>query len=197
MNKEQYLRQLEKNLKGLSKEDKEDAVRFYEDYIEESGLGESESIEEDLGDPKETARKILGECVEKQIEKQAGNANIKNNTKTIWLILLGILASPLAFPLLIVLVTLYFCMAVVVISMGFSALACGVAGIASGLLIFVSVIWAGSVGQGMVMIGTGLIAIALGALACIGLYKVSGLLVKLLVSIHHKIFQNHVGKKVL
>lgn len=196
MNKEQYMKELDRCLKGLSAEDKEDAVRFYEDYIEESGLGDSQQVEETLGTPKEVARKILGDCVEKQINRQSENAGLKNSTKTVWLILLGILASPVAFPLLLVAVILYFCMVIVICAVSFSVLACGIAGGFSGIMVFVATIWAATAGQRLVMLGIGLIRISLGIMFCLGFYQLSGMLVRLLVHIHRKIFNRYAGKKV-
>ncbi|MBQ1392548.1 MAG: DUF1700 domain-containing protein, partial [Lachnospiraceae bacterium] len=89
MNKSEYLNCLDKRLKGLPAEDKEDAIRFYDDYIEEAGFGESNEIEKELGTPDEVARKILDDCMDKQITVQSENPGVKNNSKTIWLVLLG------------------------------------------------------------------------------------------------------------
>ena len=174
MNREQYIRELSGCLKGLSAEDREDAIRFYEDYIEESGLGDSAAIEETLGAPKEVARKIVGDCVDKQIDRQSENPDLKNSKKTVWLILLAIMASPVALPLMIVAVVLYLCMVITMFCIDISILTGGVVG--------------GIIG-GLVMIGMGLISIAVGIGCCIGFYKLNGLFVALLVKIHRRLFK--------
>ena len=190
MNREQYIRELSGCLKGLSAEDREDAIRFYEDYIEESGLGDSAAIEETLGAPKEVARKIVGDCVDKQIDRQSENPDLKNSKKTVWLILLAIMASPVALPLMIVAVVLYLCMVITMFCIDISILTGGVVGgIIGGLVMIVAAIWTTGAAQGMVLIGMGLISIAVGIGCCIGFYKLNGLFVALLVKIHRRLFK--------
>lgn len=197
MNREQYIRELSGCLKGLSAEDREDAIRFYEDYIEESGLGDSATIEESLGTPKEVARKIVGDCVEKQIDRQSENPDLKNSKKTVWLILLAIMASPVALPLMIVAVVVYLCMVIAMFCIDVGVLFGGFfGGICGGFVMIVAAFWTSGAAQGMVLVGMGLMWIAVGIACCIGFYKLNGLFVALLVKIHRRIFGKVEKKRV-
>lgn len=57
MNKETYLRELSRLLRRMPKEEREEALRWYEEYFEEAG--EQKALET-LGTPEETAREIAG-----------------------------------------------------------------------------------------------------------------------------------------
>jgi uncharacterized membrane protein len=62
MTREEYLNELNKALKRIPKEERENAISYYREYFEDAG-DEQEVIRE-LGEPKELARKILIECAE-------------------------------------------------------------------------------------------------------------------------------------
>ena len=99
MNKTEFIKQLEKRLKRLPKEDREDAIRYYEEYFEEMGADDSTDVTNTLGAPDEIAREIIATCTEKHMDAQKERGGIKNNTTVIWMIILGICASPVAVPL--------------------------------------------------------------------------------------------------
>lgn len=191
MNKVEFIKRLNNKLKGIPAEDKEDAIRFYEDYIAEAGLEDSEEIEAVLGSPEEAARKILGDCTEKQINAQSEKASIKNNTKTIWLILLGIFAAPFALPVGFAVAVIFLSIIIVMFSIDISVLACGVAFTVSSVALIPGIFWADGVGQKLVILGVALIMLPLGILICIGFYKLGGLMVKAIVNMYRKMTKKH------
>lgn len=99
MNKTEFIKQLEKCLRRLPKEDREDAIRYYEEYFEEMGADDSTDVTSTLGTPNEIAREIIATCTEKHMDAQKEKGGIRNNTTVIWMIILGICASPVAVPL--------------------------------------------------------------------------------------------------
>ena len=61
MSKEEYLAELERNLRKLPEEEREEAMQYYREYLEEAGENVEEVIEK-LGSPKEVANGIIREC---------------------------------------------------------------------------------------------------------------------------------------
>ena len=196
MNKSVFLKKLNKKLKGLPVEDKNDAIRFYEDYIDEAGLGESKEIEKELGTPDEVARKILDDCMDKQMTAQSENPDMKNNSKIIWLVLLGILAAPVGFPLIIVALALLFSTLMVMISVEFAILVTGVALAAAGVVLVPAIFWAGGIGQKLVLFGCMFVGVAIGLLICKGFYKLGGVMVRWVAHIFQKIFTKNNRRRV-
>lgn len=58
MNKEEFLRQLEQLLSGISEEERADAIAFYRSYFEDAGEANEASILEELESPQKVAESI-------------------------------------------------------------------------------------------------------------------------------------------
>ena len=108
MNKEQFLRELNGKLKYLPATDREDAIRFYDEYISEMELSDDEDVTAKLGTPKEVASDIISQCTQKHIDNEKEQKTVKGGATTIWLVILGILSLPLSLPLAIVVLTFIF-----------------------------------------------------------------------------------------
>lgn len=108
MNKEQFLRELNTKLKYLPETDRNDAIRFYDEYISEMELSDEEDITTKLGTPKEVASDIISQCTQKHIDNEKEQKTVKGGATTIWLVILGILSLPLSLPLAIVVLTFIF-----------------------------------------------------------------------------------------
>nr|WP_260166795.1 DUF1700 domain-containing protein [Leuconostoc mesenteroides] len=105
---ENYLAELEQLLHQLHHSDKEEAMNFYREYVMDADLVTYEQCISELGTPKQLSRKILADYSIKADEKSTDDTTSKNprsNIKLIWWIGLALLASPLALPVFIVLVT--------------------------------------------------------------------------------------------
>lgn len=62
MNKQEYLSKLDKALGALSPDDRENAIRFYDEYIADSGEDETlDTVLKTLGTPEQLANKIIAE----------------------------------------------------------------------------------------------------------------------------------------
>lgn len=98
MTKSEFLKELEKKLKHVPKEDREDALRYYSEYIDEMNLPREADVRARLGDPKEVARDIINNCTRKHMDGKG----VKEKAKSLWLIILSLFVSPLALPLALV-----------------------------------------------------------------------------------------------
>ncbi len=109
MDRAQYLNILEKNLKSLKKEEKDDILQDFKEYFE-IGIERGRTLQElmnSLGSPKILARQIMFESYVKQAEKSASAAHIGKAVFTsiglsffnlifilpLFLIILGLLTS--------------------------------------------------------------------------------------------------------
>ena len=181
MNKKRFLEELSRQLKHLPAEDRIDAIQYYEEYLEEMGLGEDADVVAVLGTPKEMAREIIGSCTEKHLEEHKENAGVKNSATLIWLVILGICASPIAIPLVIVAVVV---IAVVVLTVGILVLSLVLTGIAvvfAGICSLLAAFAAGGIFQKMICVGAALICISLGVLFVFAIVKLAQLCVRLIV----------------
>ncbi|MCT6892212.1 MAG: DUF1700 domain-containing protein, partial [Lactobacillus sp.] len=118
MNKiiENYISELSNNLSALPYSDRQDVIEFYQEFLFDGDFKTEQDIVDDLGTPKMLARKVLADySISDKDNPQPRNASSKSNLKTIWVILLGVLAAPIGIPLailavlLMILILLIFC----------------------------------------------------------------------------------------
>ncbi|MGT2715336.1 DUF1700 domain-containing protein [Streptococcus respiraculi] len=161
MTRSDYITQLQKYLKRLPAEDYQEAMEHFNEYFDEAGLENEAQVIAELGSPKQAAREILDQLYEKKTE--AGTATPRN---TILIVILSILAAPLAFPLALTLLALFltaiilvFSFLLVLASIWISAIALGIEFIFTAFQVL-SIAWSNS----LLFIGLGLVAIPLGLL---------------------------------
>lgn len=172
MNKQEYLKKLNSCLKHLPKEDREDALHYYEEYFEDMELSDSADILEHIDTPEHIAKKIITECTERHIEDQKTKGGLKNNTLVIWMIILAIFAMPIAIPVALVLILCFVALLLVLFSFILSVACVCVACFASSFsILFLTTIAPGlyaklfCIGCGFVLFGLGILLL----LATIGL----------------------------
>lgn len=188
MNREEYLRQLQKYLKRLPKEDYANAMDYFTEYFEEAGPEGEQQVIAELGSPKEAASELLSNLLHEQTAPRAAN---KRSAGSILLIaLLAIFAAPIGIPLVLVAI----CLLVVVVLIGICAIVCvlllGVCAVlVGGKLVLCGLTSAAASIPGMCMLlGMGLVGIGAGILISIVLaYLCKGVGLLLLRLIHRVI----------
>lgn len=137
-----FLQQLEKNLNCLKPEERENAMSYYREYLEEAGDSAQQAIE-DLGSPQSVAERILLELDEVRQNKSKSNAGN---------ILFGISVILITCPFWMVILFLWlafvFVFAVIVFSFACSAILAPIQGI-----VFMT---RGLLGDGLWNVGAGL-----------------------------------------
>ncbi|WP_317286608.1 DUF1700 domain-containing protein [Leuconostoc mesenteroides] len=167
---ENYLAELEQLLHQLHHSDKEEAMNFYREYVMDADLVTYEQCISELGTPKQLSRKILADYSIKADEKSTDDTTSKNprsNIKLIWWIALALLASPLALPVFIVLVTLAAVGFAVLASFIAVVIALTLSGVVSaiiGVSVLLQSIWTGLyyIGCGLLILGIMLTVIPAG-----------------------------------
>ncbi len=183
MNKNQFISELSRKLRGLPKADYDDAMNYYVEFFQDAEVDDLADVTPLVGNVNDVAEKILSECSEKQFEKVEKEGGVKNNTKAIWYVILGIFAAPVAFPLALTAVILIFVFLVVTVAILIALIASSVGVVFAGFCAIPAIFWAETGSQAMILLGCACVAIALGTLMCIAFFKIGELVVKLIIKI--------------
>mgnify|MGYP000931449696 FL=1 len=130
MNREQFLKELRNRLKRLPPDDVNDALEYYEEYLDEAGPEKEAETISAWGTPAQVASQILADYVVKQGN---GTPTAKKGLSTAWTVALAICASPVAVPLaaaaVCVMIALVVAVAAVILSIGACAAALAAGGV--------------------------------------------------------------------
>ena len=190
MTKKEFLSRLKSCLSPLSQEERDNAVRYYEEFFEDCE-SEEEALKQ-LGSPEEIANQILKENGINTENKATDKALEKEKSKNMGLIILIVI---LTFPLWIGAVAALFGLTVAALAVGFALnvafIAVGVTCIGVGAFLLFT-----NISVGLVMLGVGLVAISLFVLAILPLCGLIGKGIKKLGELIGKGFNKLFGKGV-
>ena len=186
MNRQEFMFDLNRRLSRLPEQDRAEALNYYNEYFEEAGPEAEAEVAKNFGDPAKVAAQIMADSASMQLYRPpvapaAGGGytpytppyhtpvqpqSTRQGLSLVWWILLGIFAVPVAFPLVIaaaaVIFSLLVALFVVLIAFGAVAVALMVAGVISLVVGFGQLFT--SLPTGILLIGYGMIIIALFAL---------------------------------
>ena len=168
---DKYIAEFKSYLNQLSDAELDEVVSFYSEYLADGGFETYEASVAELGSPKQLARKVLADysirlldTPEKEGEKRSQGTRSKMQVRSIWLIVLAILSTPVTIPLAIGVLATLFGLLVGAAAIIFAMIVTIIALAVAGLVVL---------GAGIGIIGhsfsTGLIYIG-GGLAVIGLF---------------------------
>ena len=181
MNKDKFLSELSRRLRGLPKDDFDDAMNYYIEYFLDAGVDNTQDVTQLVGTPDIVARRILDECTDKVVTKSTEEGGVKNSTRAIWYILLGIFAAPIAFPLALALAIVFFAVIFVIIAVVIALVASSVGVVIAGIAAIPAIFWAETGSQAMVLMGMACVGVSFGVLMTIAFIKLGELIVKLLI----------------
>ena len=161
MTQSQFLRVLSRRLRGLPEAEREEALRYYKEYLQDAGLDPKADVTPLVGTPHECARGILADSLIRREQE----ATVRSGWQSFWLVLLGIFAAPVALPLAIAAFVLLIVVFAVLAALFVSGVALAIAGVA---LLPAAIFMAGALGQGLIAAGYGLLLISVGILMMIG-----------------------------
>jgi uncharacterized membrane protein len=182
MNKNQYLYELRGKLANLPEGEVNSAMAYYEEYFLDAGEENEERVIAELGTPNAVASKIIGEFALADAAPPIGaqavyspTAATRNSARTLWIVILAVLASPIALPLAFAAVVIVFALLVSVLAVIIAIGVAGVALIAAGVFAIVVGIWALFIefGTALFQIGLGLLSIGIGILLTLGVITVT------------------------
>jgi len=70
MTKNEYLAELKAHLASLPAEERDGAIKYYQEFFEDAGAENEQKVIEELGDPKSLAEKIISEIM-REVRLQA------------------------------------------------------------------------------------------------------------------------------
>ncbi|MGN1014677.1 MAG: DUF1700 domain-containing protein [Butyricicoccus sp.] len=116
MTREEYLRQLERYLKRLPKDDYDSAMEYFTEHFDDAGPEAEQRVMQELGTPKEAAAELLSNLLHEKTTAQKERKY--TSVGTVMLIaVLAVFAAPIGIPLLLA--------AVLVLAAGLLVLAAG------------------------------------------------------------------------
>ncbi len=178
MNKAEFLKELEKRLKCIPREDRVDAVEYYNELLADMEVSETEDVTGKLGTAKDAAAKILDECTQKHIDEYEENKTVKGHATVVWLSILGALSLPVSLPLTIVVFALAFTVIVVILSLLLALAVTAAALVVAGITCLIIMWLASGIGQKAVIFGMGLVCLAIGVLMCFGVYYLTRAIIR-------------------
>ena len=175
MNKNQFLYELRTKLKNLPAAEVELAMNYYEEYFLDAGSENEQKAIEELGSPAAVASKIVGEFALSDSPSAP-----KSSARTLWVVILALLASPIALPLVLAIVITVFALLVALFATVLSVGVAGIAVVVAGVVTVLAGFWALFVdfGTGVFNIGSGLFAIGVGVLLTMGITILARLCIK-------------------
>lgn len=190
MKREEFLKQLEQLLDGISEEEKADALAFYRSYFEDAGEENEESVIAELESPEKVAQSIkknLG------MEKENGSYDVpvgsnpewnkndddmfvkntdtpkeKKNGWSVAAIVLVVITSPLWLTLLLVVASLLLAVVATLFGIAVAVVAVMASLVFAGFLLIgfgFSTLFTGGAAVGIGLTGAGLLVLGLGILA--------------------------------
>lgn len=135
MNKQDFMKELNDKLHKLPEEEKNNALKYYEEYFEEAGDDKELNILEELGSPSNIASQIIADFAIK--ETQSDQKKSKSGISNIWIVILAIFASPIALPIAIAIVCVIFALVVTILALIFAFGITAFALCISGILCFI------------------------------------------------------------
>lgn len=180
MNKYEFLKELERHLRYLPREDRDDAMAYYIEYLDEAGFSDTDDVTVKLGTPKDVARTIMKDCGEKAAFEQQERKSVKGSGKVIWMALLGVASLPISLPIAIIAVLLVLALILTFLGLLIALAATSIGLIAGGAFAFAGLFFSPEIGSKLMSAGGGLIVMGFGLLLMFGTIEFFKFVVKLI-----------------
>lgn len=130
-NSQDYLRKLDRALKGIPPEERANAISFYFEYFEDAGPEHEAEAMDALGSPTRLAAGIKADIAMRDLND--GVPKVRKGVSAIWLAVLGVFAAPMALPFAIAGFAIVFALLVSLLSVLLSLIISGIAIAFSGV----------------------------------------------------------------
>lgn len=143
MNRSEFFKKLEQGLLKVSKEEREAAVDYYNEYFDDAGEENEQKVIEELGSPAQIAARIKADSAVKKLSEDT-KPSMKKGISAVWWVILAIFAAPIALPLAI----------------GAAALAFGILAVLVGIIIALIISVVAFFITGVLVVASGIAVIA-------------------------------------
>lgn len=157
MSKDEFLRGLRAALDGMTPEEIDSAIQYYEEYFDEAGPERESEILRELGSPQAVAAQIRVDITLRRMDGPTP-PSAKKGISAIWMVILAIFAAPIALPLAIAAVLMAFALVITVAAVLLALFIVVVALLCSGLIVGIASfpMFTISFAAGLLCLGTGL-----------------------------------------
>jgi len=100
MNRSEFFKRLEQGLTKVSKEERDAALNYYNEYFDDAGVDNEQKVIDELGSPVQIAARIKADAAVKRLEGET-KPSMKKGISAVWLVIMAIFAAPIALPLAI------------------------------------------------------------------------------------------------
>lgn len=178
MNRSEFLKKLEQGLARVPKEEREAVLDYYNEYFDDAGPENEAKVIEGLGSPAQIAAGIKADSAVKQLQTD-NKPSMKKGISAVWLVILAILAAPIALPLAVGAAALAIGLLIALIGIIVALIACvvaffvgGIVVIAAGIAVMATSVPTAifSVGVGMLVLGVSILIGILVVLAARGIF---------------------------
>lgn len=166
MNRSEFFTKLEQGLLKVSKEERETALDYYNEYFDDAGPENEQKVIEEIGSPAQIAARINADSAVKKLEGDA-KPSLKKGISAVWLVILAILAAPIALPLAVGAAAVAIGLLAALIGVVIALIASVAAFFIGGVVVIVSgiAVIATSIPTAIFAIGIGLLILGLSILA--------------------------------
>ena len=189
MNRDEFLRELSRELRRLPRDEYEKAMDYYVEFFNDAGPENEKTVIADLGTPKEVAAQIIMDAAVERMHEPQKSA--RRGLGTIWMVILGVCAAPIALPFAFVILML---VGMLLLSAGMVVLglliaeaglfAGGVIGVVCGIILLFS-----QPASALTGLGLGLAFIGLSILGAFLVCKVFKGMIKAIRALFQRIFR--------
>lgn len=180
MTSAEYLIELRQRLRTLPPQEIEQAMSYYEEYFAEAGPeGEAEVINR-IGTPAQVASAIYSDYAMKDMRGETEGGNKGSGLKTMWIVIIAVLASPIAIPLAIALIFVVIALIIALFSFFLALFAASLVMVVTGLVVAgfsIAGLFTQPV-EAIMALGSALICLSLGVALGLGTIKLCQLTVR-------------------
>lgn len=133
MNKHEYLAELNKELKKLPDEERQNAIQYYMEYFDDAGPENEQRVIMELGHPKDVANTLLSDYAIKRMNAPSTVPNKKNFSVLKWIVV-ALVASPIALPVVFALICAILCVLLMVFCITAACAVMSIVGSAAGVV---------------------------------------------------------------
>ena len=166
MTKNEFLSQLERRLRALPENERNDAIEYYSGYLDDAAEDEAVAIEH-LGSPAEVAANIVAEYAVSDTRFPAETEqDRKSSLPIVWTVIIAVFAVPVGLPLAIAVAVVAIALLAVIFSLvvAFGATALGlVVGGVAGIVVSIIALFQ-NIPLALLMLGSTLVVLGLGIL---------------------------------
>jgi uncharacterized membrane protein len=134
MNRLDFMEQLQRRLAKLPDSDIQDALDYYNQYFDDAGAENEDSVIAELGSPAHVASQIIADFAIKEADLPVEQKTAHRGLSTVWIVILSVFAAPIALPIALGFAVLVIALLFVILALVFTVGVTGAALMVGGIV---------------------------------------------------------------